>query len=144
MNYFRVACRVALTNFSYCVSQQYSILSLAISVTCMAKKWPMMFKKTNSENLLWLVNGEPMPAGKTLYNINCKKRSKRTKNVRNRNWTKPRPRHHACKYTVRNWEPCFTIHTPRLLTNKVKYDESKFCKFLILDTETNTTICWAL
>ena len=38
-----------------------------------------MFKKINSENLLWLINGEePMPAGKTVHKL-LKKEAKEGK-----------------------------------------------------------------
>lgn len=140
--------------FPICISTVHlreSTSSLAISVTCMEKKRPIIFKTTNSENRLWLIYGEePMAAGKTVYNINCKKKkktkkeTKRSKRAKNRNWTEPRPKHHACKYTERNWDHCFAIYTPRPLATKVQCDDSKFYNFLISYTITNTTICWAL
>ena len=37
-----------------------------------------------------------------------------------------------------------SLYIPRPLATKVKYDQSNFYKFLIFDTKTNTTICWAL
>ena len=43
----------------------------------------IMFKKTNSENLIRLINGEEiMSAGKTGQNINCKKKKKKNKEKR--------------------------------------------------------------
>ena len=40
----------------------------------------IMFKKTNSENLIRLINGEAiMSAGKTGQNINCKKKRRKTR-----------------------------------------------------------------
>ena len=94
-----------------------------------------MVKKTNSENLSLAHKWGRANTRRQNSTQTAKKKKKQTGIGLNQDLSI------MPAITLKEIETIVSPYIPRPLATKVKNDQSNFYKFLIFDTETNTTIC---